>query len=308
MKNKQFILPLIILLILAACGSQEGQPTNNKGGVSSTPNNPKSDAESDPLEGNPANTPEETEKLPSDDSEAPDDEEEQNPDTEVVETAPEILYYMNPKTYYIKPIDEQADPKVVLLTFDDGPKEKEMNQKMINIMDEHGAKAIFFLNGDKIKQKPELLELIHESNNTIGNHSYAHIPLNKETPEVIDEQIEKTQILIEEIIGERPQFFRPPHAAGNDYIKKKVKEEGMLYMTWSNGSLDWDRDHQTAEAVIKNVMEQLRPGSNILMHELPWTIEALDELLTKISDEGYRFVDPRSIRIFDESTDPNLEE
>jgi len=32
-----------------------------------------------------------------------------------------------------------------------------------------------------------------------------------------------------------------------------------------------------------------------LMHELPWTVEALDELLTQLEQKGYGFVDPRTI-------------
>lgn len=71
----------------------------------------------------------------------------------------------------------------------------------------------------------------------------------------------------------------------------------MLYMTWSNGSLDWDRNHQTPEAVIHNVLEQLHPGANILMHELEWTAEALDTLLARLEEEGYSFLDPRAIDI-----------
>ena len=71
-------------------------------------------------------------------------------------------------------------------------------------------------------------------------------------------------------------------------------------MTWSNGSLDWDSSaRDKPEVVIRNVMEQLHPGANILMHELPWTADALDELLTKIEAEGYLFIDPETIAITD---------
>src|SRR5690606_379473 len=96
---------------------------------------------------------------------------------------------------------------------------------------------------------------------------------------------------------------RPPFGASNDYVKEKVKQEEMLFMTWSNGSEDWDKRYQYPEGVIGRVMEQLAPGSNILMHELPWTVEALDELLTQIRAEGYDFVDPRAIRITESTTD-----
>ena len=68
-------------------------------------------------------------------------------------------------------------------------------------------------------------------------------------------------------------------------------------MTWSNGSLDWDsKNFYKPAAIIKNVMDQLHPGSNILMHELPWTVETLDSLLTQLENKGYSFVDPRSIQ------------
>ncbi|MNF00113.1 hypothetical protein D3C80_1988850 [compost metagenome] len=71
-------------------------------------------------------------------------------------------------------------------------------------------------------------------------------------------------------------------------------------MTWSNGSLDWTMkadQSNNPEALIKNVMDQLHAGSNILMHELPWTAEALDTLLTQLEEKGYSFVDPRSIKL-----------
>lgn len=51
------------------------------------------------------------------------------------------------------------------------------------------------------------------------------------------------------------------------------------------------------EALLKNVTEQLHPGSNILMHELPWTAEALDGLLTRLEQKGYQFVDPQGIEV-----------
>ena len=49
------------------------------------------------------------------------------------------------------------------------------------------------------------------------------------------------------------------------------------------------------DIVIKNVLEQLHPGANILMHELPWTLKALDSLLTKLEPKGYGFIDPATI-------------
>lgn len=200
------------------------------------------------------------------------------------------------KNYDIVPNDPNGDKKVALLTFDDGPKEKEMNESLIATLEKHKAKAIFFVNGYRVKQKPELLKLIHDHGQVIGDHSWDHIDLKKETNEKVDKQIGDVVNQVKELTGEAPRFFRPPFGSGGDYVKKVAKDQGMLFMTWSNGSLDWDAStKQSPELVIASVMKQLHPGSNILMHELPWTVKALDELLTKMEEAGYTFVDPYAI-------------
>jgi peptidoglycan/xylan/chitin deacetylase (PgdA/CDA1 family) len=184
-----------------------------------------------------------------------------------------------------------------LLTFDDGPKDKDMLESLLGTLDKHKAKAIFFVNGYRVKQKPELIKLIIDHGQTIGNHSWDHIDLKKESKEKIDQQIGDVQKLVAELTGSAPKFFRPPFGSGGDLVREKVKQENMLFMTWSNGSLDWDMTAKKNDPakVISNVLEQLRPGSNILMHELPWTVESMDNLLTQLEAKQYKFVDPASI-------------
>lgn len=207
-------------------------------------------------------------------------------------------YHMN-KVYDIVPNDSTGNKKIVLLTFDDGPKDKETITSIINTLDKHQAKAIFFMNGYRIKQNPELLTLIHEGGQILGNHSWDHIDLKKQSSEKVDQQIEDVQNIVKEVTGETPKFFRPPYGSGSDYVKEVVQKHDMLYMTWSNGSLDWEMTMKKNDSnkVIDNVMNQLHAGSNILMHELPWTAEALDKLLTQLKDKGYGFVDPRAIEL-----------
>lgn len=212
-----------------------------------------------------------------------------------VQTA-EKLYRMN-DYYLIVPKEEDIDKKVVLLTFDDGPKEEEMVAKMMKILDKHQAKAIFFVNGYRVEQNPELLKMMYDHGHAIGNHSWDHINLREASQEKIDQQVEDVQMKVEELIGTAPQFFRPPHGAGNDYLRQKVKEEGMLYMTWSTSPEDWLQQNQTADKIIENTLDRVHPGANLLMHELPWTVEALDTLLAKLKEEGYSFVDPHTIEI-----------
>lgn len=209
----------------------------------------------------------------------------------------EKTYHMN-ANYYIKPNDKSSESKVVLLTFDDGPKEEKMINELIDTLDKHDAKAIFFVNGYRVKSHPELLKIIHERGQVVGNHAWDHEDLKEMSTTAAASQVTDVQKIVKETIGIEPQFFRPPFGSGNDALKATVKKNGMLYMTWSNGSLDWDKSTKNKpEKVIENVLDQLNPGSNILMHELPWTVEALDELLSKLEQKGYSFVDPSSIEL-----------
>ncbi|OCT12503.1 xylanase deacetylase [Paenibacillus pectinilyticus] len=207
-------------------------------------------------------------------------------------------YHLN-KNYDIVPNDPNGNKKVVLLTFDDGPKDQTMNQSLIDTLKKHKAKAIFFMNGYRIKQKPELVKLVFDSGNPIGNHAWDHDNLKDMTNEKIDQQVDDNQKIIKELTGQAPQFFRPPFGSGNDYLKTKIKNNKMLYMTWSNGSLDWEMTNAKNDPnkVVENVLQQLHFGSNILMHELPWTVSILDTLLTKLEEKGYTFVDPNAIEL-----------
>ncbi len=227
---------------------------------------------------------------------APDDTADQAPDSPAAEETPPKKLYRMTDAYRFVPIDSSAPDKVVLLTFDDGPKEADMLTSMLDTLDKHNAKAVFFVNGYRAAKQPELLTLIHDRGQTIGNHSWDHIDLKKEAPEKVTQQIKDVQDLVFKHTGQRPTLFRPPFGSGGEAVKGVAKREGLLYMTWSNGSLDWDSSTKDKpDAVIANVLDQLHPGANILMHELPWTEQALDRLLTQLTDKGYSFIDPAAI-------------
>ncbi|AJS58009.1 polysaccharide deacetylase family protein [Paenibacillus sp. IHBB 10380] len=279
---------LAISLVLSACNNQDAQSSQPEPIVAPT-------GEVQQPEPIPSSTMEE-DKEPSPEVNEKAEDQEAAPEAEV--EVP-LKYHMN-SNYDIVPNDESSPKKVVLLTFDDGPKEETMINDLIDTLEKHSAKAIFFVNGYRVKENPDLLKLIHEREQIIGNHSWDHIELRKESETKVKKQIEDVQKIVKDTVGETPVFFRPPHGAGGDVGKKVAKENGLLYMTWSNGSLDWEmksKDKNKTDQIMNNVMDQLHSGSNILMHELPWTVESLDALLTKLEAKGYSFVDPRSIEL-----------
>lgn len=300
MALKRTVLLLACCLMLGACGNNgaDKQGTATEGGnvpavqQPETQQNEGSGQTSEP----PTKQTEEVDPDAVPDAEAKDEGSSEDTEKSTDVTAPiEPKYHMN-KVYRIVPNDESVPDKVVLLTFDDGPKDEGMINQLIDTLDKHNAKAIFFVNGYRAKAHPELLKLIHDREQFIGNHSWDHIDLKKESKQKVKEQIGDVQEIVKEATGAEPKFFRPPFGSGGDTVKEIAAEHDLLFMTWSNGSLDWEsKNKNKPDEVVKNVLEQLHPGSNILMHELPWTVEALDELLTKLEAKGYGFVDPQLI-------------
>ncbi len=289
--HPQLLLLVLLLVLTTACGNSSDKP-------STANDSPPQAAVQEPAEAQePADEP--AEGAASDNgSEAPagTDEPAAQEDTPAAEEAPPKKLYRMTDAYRFEPIDPSAPDKMVLLTFDDGPKELEMLTSMLDTLDKHKAKAVFFVNGYRAVKQPELLTLIHDRGQMIGNHAWDHIDLKKEEADKVTQQIKDVQDLVLKHTGQKPTLFRPPFGSGGEAVKAVAEREGLLYMTWSNGSLDWDASTKDKpDAVIANVLDQLHPGANILMHELPWTAQALDRLLTQLTEKGYGFIDPFTI-------------
>ncbi len=206
-----------LLLGLAACGQSGSESPDSS--VSTAP----ASTASEPAAATQITTP-----TPSS-SPAASEEAEPSPSQEPTEVAK--TYRMN-KNYFIVPIDEErTESKVVLLTFDDGPKDSKTLDPILDTLDKHHAKAIFFVNGYRVKANPDLLKKIDERRQIIGNHSWDHIELKKEKAPKIKEQIESVQAIIKEVTGKTPVFFRPPFASANDAVRQIAKENGLLFMT-----------------------------------------------------------------------------
>ncbi|GIP20140.1 polysaccharide deacetylase family protein [Paenibacillus sp. J22TS3] len=295
MINKKLLIIAAACVLLSACGQNAAQTPHQSATQTHEAKTPPSSPPAKTENSNPSGKNEtgSSESSTSGQSQPTDSKQE-------VSKPPAVKYHMN-KAYNIVPNEEGTESKVVLLTFDDGPKKKEWINSIIDVLDKHHAKAIFFVNGYRVKENPDLLKLIHDRGQPIGNHSWDHISLKSEPLAKVTKQIVDVQNIVKEVTGASPVFFRPPFGEGGEVGRKVAREHRLLYMTWSNGSLDWtlkSKDKATnPDKVIKNVLDQLHPGANILMHELPWTVEALDTLLTKLEEKGYHFVDPASISV-----------
>ncbi|SDL78491.1 polysaccharide deacetylase family protein [Sediminibacillus halophilus] len=217
---------------------------------------------------------------------------ESGPDDRAIEPQYELT-----DNWSIKPIKDEAEENVVLLTIDDAPDKHAL--EMAKTLKDLDAKAIFFVNGHFLEneEKKKVLKKIHEMGFLIGNHTYHHQALVDATEEEQKNEIVRLNDLIEDIIGERPKFFRAPNGQNTDYSKQVAKEEGMLLMNWSYG-YDWNEEYMDEEALADIMVntELLGNGANLLMHDREWTADALEEIVSGLREKGYEIVDPGLIK------------
>ncbi|WP_255220244.1 polysaccharide deacetylase family protein [Terribacillus saccharophilus] len=195
----------------------------------------------------------------------------------------------------IVPIDD-ANSQVALLTFDDAPDKYAL--EIAESLKEADAPAIFFVNGHFLTtdEEKETLKKIHDMGFAIGNHTYSHANLNDLIDEEAKEEIIKVNEQVEEVIGEKPEFFRAPFGENTDYSRQLAEDEGMTVMNWTYG-YDWESQYQNSDALADIMVntELLGNGANLLMHDREWTAAAVPDIVTGLRDKGYELVDPETI-------------
>lgn len=288
-------LPILLLtgLLLAGCAGNEQE--NDDGSQEQATSSESSEASTN---------------NGSEDAESIDQDEDTNEETD----NQVANYYIDPEISSVLPANEDANPNVVLATVDDVPRKlpetPTSSVEEAQAMADRGIYGIFFVNGMYLEGEDgeegrQALKEIADMGHVIGNHTLTHYSLDQvPDEETLRHEIIGNQDIIEEVIGYRPQFFRPPHGIEAPGLEGILEEENMVSMNWSYG-FDWDENYSDP-ATLADVMvntEFLSPGANLLMHDLTWTNEAMPAILDGIQAKGYEFVDARDIATRDEMAD-----
>lgn len=185
--------------------------------------------------------------------------------------------------------------KVVALTFDDGP--SLATEDILQNLKYYKIPATFFLVGNKLDKFPEISSRIAKEGHEIGNHSNTH-PLLWMSPLMTQKKISQEFLIAEEKIydatGIRTKLIRSPYGWYSDNLFAATGTLQYKVIGWNVDPEDWRRPGK--DKIVAKVLEQVSPGSIILLHDGPYTadrtdtVEALPEIIQKLWDEGYQFV------------------
>jgi peptidoglycan-N-acetylglucosamine deacetylase len=178
----------------------------------------------------------------------------------------------------------------VFFTFDDGPHEIYTPQ-ILDLLEEHNTKATFFLLGEKLKKNKELVIRMRDSGHSIGIHGYRHDSMLMKSKIIIREQIERTKVELELLIGKPVQLFRPPYGLFNRAVLKECRQLSLRIVMWS--FLTYDFDIRLSDSyLLKTLQKKLCPGDIITLHDghinSIRTARLLPQLIRYIRSRGFK--------------------
>jgi peptidoglycan/xylan/chitin deacetylase (PgdA/CDA1 family) len=183
----------------------------------------------------------------------------------------------------------------VWLTIDDGPSDE--TQAVLDLLDAHGAKATFFLVGERAAARPQLVREIAARGHGIGNHSATHPSawFWALGPRRMRAEIAHCQQTLLAITGIAPRWFRAVVGMANPFVSAPLRDLGLARVAWS--ARGFDAVAADPASVIARIERGLSPGAIVLLHEGASHGRNLDTialLLQRLDARGYRTVLPES--------------
>ncbi len=186
----------------------------------------------------------------------------------------------------------EAGPEV-WLTIDDGPSDD--TTAILDLLDAHGAKATFFLVGDRAAARPGLAREIARRGHGIGNHSASHpqawfwaLGPRRMRHEIADAQRQLTAAT-----GVAPRWFRAVVGHANPFVHAPLRDLGLARVAWS--ARGFDAVKSDVERVVAGIGSGLAPGAIVLLHEGARhgrSVEMIAGVLRKLDALGLKAVLP----------------
>jgi peptidoglycan/xylan/chitin deacetylase (PgdA/CDA1 family) len=179
----------------------------------------------------------------------------------------------------------------IALTFDDGPHPRYTPQ-ILDILDEFGIKATFFIIGINAENYPDTVMEVIKRGHEIGNHTYTHPHVSGIDSDKLKNEIERCESMVYGLTDYKTKLFRPPEGMIDTDVKSVIHTLDYKVLLWDIDTRDWA--HTPAEEIAENVIKNINAGDIILMHDYVSynspTPEAVRIFVPKLLEMGYKFV------------------
>jgi len=184
-----------------------------------------------------------------------------------------------------------------VLTFDDGP-DPETTPALLDLLDQHGAKASFFLIGEKARAYPGLVRDIARRGHSIENHTMRHPVLFACLgPRRMRRELAEAQAVLTSLAGHPPRFVRAPIGLRSPLLDPVLSGLGLQHVSWARRGFDTRCDDPAR--ILRRLLRGLRPGDVLMLHDgcsartpagKPVVLEVVPALLATLAKGGIQAV------------------
>lgn len=160
---------------------------------------------------------------------------------------------------------ESAARGEIAITFDDGP-DPEVTPRVLDLLDEAGARASFFCVADHAARHAGVCAEIVRRGHAVENHSLRH----SHTFAFLGmggfrREISAAQAALLQACGRAPRYFRAPAGLRNPLLEPVLHELGLTLVSWTRRGFD-TRGTDPA-AVAARLTRGLAAGDILLLHD-----------------------------------------
>ncbi len=133
---------------------------------------------------------------------------------------------------------------------------------------------------------PDLVRLLNDSGQEIGNHTFSHVNLIDLPEDIIISEIDLTNNIIRNIIQKKVNLMRPPGGQIDLRVKNILRKNNSNIVMWTNNPGDYKMIPY--ERIIDSVINHAKDGGVILLHSgLYNTLTALPIIISKLKEMNY---------------------
>ena len=174
----------------------------------------------------------------------------------------------------------------IALTIDDGP-HPDTTPEILDVLDQHGAWATFFLIGENAREYPELVEEIRARGHEVGNHLMRDERSVGTGVEAFRRDLAETDSILE---MEAPKWFRPGRGWYAEWMIEEAAAQG--YRCVLGSAHVQDTKIRNAGVISWLLRQQTGPGEIVVVHEggsdRTWAPRVIDELITHWHSRGWQ--------------------
>jgi len=176
----------------------------------------------------------------------------------------------------------------IALTFNDAPHAH--TAAILEVLARHGARATFFLVGERVAQNRDLVRRMAAEGHELGNHSYSHFVLAGRDQAEVEKDLAAAQAAVAAVAGSRPRYFRPPAGAMDRAVATAAARQGLATVLWHNVGVT-DDCPLPPEELARRIASRCRDGYIVMLHaDRPGTAAVVDSLIPLLASAGARLV------------------